>query len=76
MNSSAKPFVHILLFECSRCAGPVPAAVASDHKSMEHVDSRFVELACTCGWSAKVPATDAKRHWVDSWSSTRLSNAD
>jgi hypothetical protein len=70
-----KPFVHILLFECPRCAGPAPTAIASDHRSMEDVDSRLVGVTCGCGWSAEVPATDAKRHWVDSWS-TRMSDAD
>jgi len=74
MDESAEPYVHILLFECSRCASPIPAAITSDHKSMEHVDSRLVEVTCSCGWSAEAPATEAKRHWVDSWSSAKLGN--
>jgi hypothetical protein len=67
--SSNKPFVHILLFECSQCACPVPSALPSDHRNMEHIDSTSVQVSCGCGWKSKRPATDAKRHWVDSWPS-------
>jgi hypothetical protein len=70
MNSSSnKPFVHILLFECPQCASPVSSALASDHRNMEQIDSTSIPISCTCGWRATLPATNAKRHWVETWPS-------
>jgi hypothetical protein len=67
MNEVTEPFVHVLLFECSNCSCPIPSAITSHNKSMEHVDSRVIAVSCGCGWSGQVMGTDAKRHWVDEW---------
>jgi hypothetical protein len=63
-----EPFVHVLLFECVRCGGPVPLAATSDAKNLEELQSRTLDLHCiTCGWSGMSDGFAAKRHWVDKW---------
>ncbi len=60
-------FVHVLLFECRHCESPIPAAATSDNRSLEVIDGGSFPLRCSCGWSANLNGTDAKRHWVELW---------
>lgn len=62
-----EPYVHVLLFECRTCEGPIASAIASHNRSVEEIDSRRIALQCSCGWSAEVLGTEAKNHLVESW---------
>ncbi len=65
-------FVHVLLYECSRCGAPASAVVTSDKQNVEEIDSReTVQSWCSpCGKGEPRSALDAKRHWVGSWEAT------
>jgi hypothetical protein len=65
----AKPYVHVLLFECQGCGCPVPSAITSEHRNVEDADTRALKLKCSCGWSGQLSGTDARRHWVEQWHS-------
>ena len=67
MKNVPDSFVHILLFECSKCGDPIPKVVKSHDRSVEEVDSSTIPVICSCGWSHKLPGTQAKRHWVEPW---------
>ena len=60
-------FVHVLLFECRHCESPIPAAATSDNRSLEVIVGGSFALRCSCGWSASLSGTHAKRHWVELW---------
>jgi hypothetical protein len=68
-NEVAKPYVHVLLFECQNCGCPVPSALTSEHRNVEDADTRAVKLNCYCGWSGRLSGTDARWHWVEQWHS-------
>ncbi|HXU21751.1 MAG TPA: hypothetical protein VN788_14295 [Verrucomicrobiae bacterium] len=67
MAEIPEAFVHVLLFECSSCGCPVPAAVTAGNRNVEEVDAGSVELKCSCGWSGKALGIEARKHWVHNW---------
>ncbi len=67
MAEIPEAFVHVLLFECSKCGCPVAAAVASVNRNVEEVDASSIELRCSCGWSGNVLGVEARKHWVQPW---------
>ncbi len=67
MADIAETFVHVLLFECSKCGCPIASAVASINRNVEDVDASSVELTCSCGWSGKVLGVAARKRWVQPW---------
>jgi hypothetical protein len=72
MPNMPESFVHVLLFECSQCGGPLPSAVVNGHRNVEEVDGGSVELKCSCGWSGRALGVEARRHWVHGWPSDVL----
>lgn len=67
MMRGDEPFVHILLFRCPECSGPISTAVPAVERNLEQTDSRSFPTRCGCGWAGNHDGTDAKRHWVESW---------
>ena len=68
MTSDAQPFVHVLLFQCPVCGGPMSSAVASCERNPEGIDARSFALDCGCGWVGAQMGLLAKRRWVEGWS--------
>lgn len=60
-------FVHIFLFRCPRCSGPIPAAVRAGERNMEQTDGTSFKTNCNCGWAGNHQGVEAKRHWVEAW---------
>lgn len=67
MMRGNEPFVHVLLFRCPRCSGPISAAVSTCERNLEQTDGRSFSTQCGCGWSGNRDGVDAKRHWVEPW---------
>jgi len=60
-------FVHVLLFQCPSCGGPIATALARPHTNLEQVDSCQFELRCDCGWKGNGIGVTARRHLVEAW---------
>jgi hypothetical protein len=60
-------FVHVLLFQCRKCERPLTAPKVAAQKNPEQVDAAEHELACSCGWSARLLGVEALRHWIFDW---------
>ena len=67
MKKAIEPFVHILLFACPSCTGPISSAVATSERNPEETDARSFVLDCNCGWEGTQMGLLAKRHWVEAW---------
>lgn len=74
MQSEPKDFVHVLLFQCMNCGLPVVNAIQSESKNLEEIDLNSHNIACDCGWSGQPSGLEAKRHWVESWNRSAMSN--
>jgi len=62
--------VHVLLFKCSQCGGPLSATVVNHTSSVEQIDERAINVRCpSCKWTDTLVGTEAKRHWVAPWES-------
>jgi len=66
-NRATRLFVHVLLFRCPRCGGPVTAARLSKDLDREDVALRIFKEACKCGWSGNLNGLIAVQHWVEPW---------
>ena len=64
---TAASFVHVLLFDCLQCGGPILTAVLSDTKNLEYVDALLLELRCPCNWLGNQIGVNAKTHWIEPW---------
>ncbi len=62
-----EPFVHILLFQCPACIGPLSSAIATSERNLEQTDARPFALQCGCGWEGTQIGSLARRHWVEDW---------
>lgn len=68
MARGDEPFVHVLLFRCPQCNGPISTAVPTDERNMEQTDSTSFSTNCGgCGWTGSHNGIEAKRHWVEPW---------
>jgi hypothetical protein len=67
MKTFNEPFVHVLLFQCGGCGGPIPVAVASGEQNAEQVDAGTLAVGCNCGWSGTVTGVTARRRWTLAW---------
>ena len=67
MHGSGESFVHILLFRCLDCGGPISWAVSATERNLERTDALSFVMRCACGWSGSQNGLHAKRHWVESW---------
>jgi len=61
-------FVHVLLFECPKCADPISAHLVARDSNMEPVDGSNFDLQCSCNWTGQQLGIRARRHWVEPWS--------
>jgi hypothetical protein len=61
------PFLHVLVFECPRCFGPVCLPTLHSAANLESVDAERYNLRCSCGWNGNLPGIQARKHFVDSW---------
>ena len=64
---AAEAFVHVLLFQCPRCASPITTALKSPAHNPEDVDKATLSLSCNCSWNGTSSAIAAKRHWISDW---------
>jgi len=60
-------FVHVLLFECPQCGGPIESSVTSPNGNPEEIDAREFELRCQCNWTGKSHGFGAKRRVMIPW---------
>ena len=68
MDERAERYVHVLLFECSQCDGPVTSAQVSEERSLEKVDGQPAPCQCnSCGWSGSLVGLHSRQHWVEPW---------
>jgi hypothetical protein len=64
---AATLFVHVLLFECSGCGGPILTAILSDAKNLECIDALSIALRCPCNCLGNQLGVSAKAHWIEPW---------
>lgn len=67
MDNTAKRFVHVLLFECPRCGGPIATTKTTDERNLEEVDEGSFACQCFCGWNGTIGGLKARKHWVEPW---------
>lgn len=61
-------FVHIFLFRCPTCRGPLVSSCFNFESNLEAADQHvFEDVQCECGWHGKLTGFAAIRHWVESW---------
>lgn len=67
MDGGPQEFVHVLLFACPECAGPIVATERASERNLEEVDESSFPCRCFCGWNGTVGGLRARRHWVEPW---------
>jgi hypothetical protein len=60
-------YAHVLLFVCSRCGRPVPAACISTRSNLETAQIQSFTIECVCGGTGDFTGVTAMRHWVEPW---------
>jgi hypothetical protein len=61
-------FVHMLLFECPGCGGPIATMLNCEHGSVEETDKQEIRLRCgSCDSTRRFIGLLAKRHFVIEW---------
>jgi hypothetical protein len=61
-------YVHVLLFACPNCEGPIAISRVSDQRNLELIDEARLMLRCVhCEKACEAIAVTAKRHYVDDW---------
>jgi hypothetical protein len=64
---NALEYVHVFLFVCHRCGGPLTASCVSNEKNLENADAELFCVQCHCGWTAGLVGITALKHSVEPW---------
>jgi len=67
MNEKDLPYVHVLVFQCKHCNGPLLVPVVTEASNLEKVDGDTFDVECQCGWWKRLLGVEAARHWVAPW---------
>jgi hypothetical protein len=67
MDANHLPYVHLLLFRCAECDGPIALSIMREELTLEGVDGKVFDLNCKCGSSRARFGVEASRHWVVLW---------
>jgi hypothetical protein len=63
--------IHLLLFRCPKCDGPIVAYTLSEYLSLEIVDGMRFTLECRCSWLGQQLGASANKHLVQAWAASR-----
>jgi hypothetical protein len=71
-SASGIAFVHVMLYKCPECGAPIATALVKEHRNVEPIDGKVIQIQCLCGWSGQLLGVTAMRHWVEAWTDGRL----
>ena len=71
MDANRCPYLHVLLFRCEQCNGPLPVPVMSEAANLEKIDGDIFGVECRCGWLQNMFGAEAAMHWVALWDDAR-----
>lgn len=60
-------YIHVFLFRCQACHGPITSFCFESEGNLETADERVFPSACDCGWTGELTGFVAVRHWVHCW---------
>ena len=60
-------YLHLLLFECTQCRGPIVTFAVTEFRNPESSDATSFRLTCKCSWEGERMGATARRHYVERW---------
>lgn len=70
-DGDGRTSVHVLLFRCPKCDGPIVTYTLSEYLSLEMVDGMGFNLECKCSWFGQQPGVSANKHLVEAWAASK-----